>query len=54
MLTPREYEREKGFLDTLFEIRKHHQERDIVTLMQQILFDTAEYEVIHNQKGGQK
>ena len=50
MLTPREYEREKGFLDTLFEIRKYHQERDIVMLVQQILFDTAEYETLHKNK----
>ena len=50
MLTPREYEREKGFLNTLFEIRKYHQERDIVMLMQQILFDTAEYETLHKNK----
>lgn len=54
MMTPREYEREKGFLDTLHEIRKYHKERDIIQLMQQIIFDTVEYEVFHEQKGGGK
>ena len=50
MMTPRDYERERGFLEALFEIRKHHKERDIIMLMQQILSDTAEYETTHNIK----
>ncbi len=54
MMTPREYEREKMFLDTLHEIRKYHRERDIIQLMRKIFSDTVEYEAFHEQKGGQR